>query len=365
MRISYVGPLPPIPGGIAQHGAHLVNGFRRQGHEVDTWSWASQYPGWLYKGEKRDRSSQPFDGTEFSLRWWNPISWFRVGRAARSADLVIVQWVTPFHGVQLGTLMRVTRPTPTICIVHNVVPHERIPLARALTRFALSATAHAIVHSSSQLDELQRLLPELSAHRFQLPPHLVRSRRDPVPDRPPLRLLLPGYVRPYKGVEVAIYGVLAYLQRHPDRPIELSILGDFWSPTKDEVQALVDSLHLQNAVRIEDGYLSDSAMLDEIASHHAALLPYTDATQSGIIPAVLAAGRPVISTRVGGLAEQVRDGLDSLLCPPNDPEAIADAIESLDTRYETYQRAAATAWASDAWDQIATDITQIIRDASL
>lgn len=361
MRISYVGPLPPLPGGIAQHGSHLVTGLQHLGHEVETWSWASQYPGWLYKGAKRDPSSQPFGGTQFSLSWWNPISWLRVGRTARSADLAIVQWVTPFHGVQLGTLMRIMRSTPTICVVHNVVPHERLPLARLLTKYALRATTHAVVHSVAQLDQLNELLPHLVASRVPMPPHLVRVRVAPAPDRPPLRLILPGYVRPYKGVEVAVRGVQAYVRRHPDRPIELSIIGDFWKPTSAEVQALVDSLLLGDLVRVQDGYLSDSAMLDEIASHHAALLPYSSATQSGIIPAVLAAGRPVISTRVGGLAEQVRDGVDSLLCPPNDPDAIADAIEMLDDRYETYQAAAATTWQPDAWDQVAADIVDIAR----
>jgi glycosyltransferase involved in cell wall biosynthesis len=40
----------------------------------------------------------------------------------------------------------------------------------------------------------------------------------------------------------------------------------------------------------------------------------------------LAAGRPVVATRVGGIPEIVRDGETGLLVPPEDPEALAGAI---------------------------------------
>jgi len=39
-----------------------------------------------------------------------------------------------------------------------------------------------------------------------------------------------------------------------------------------------------------------------------------------------ALGVPVIATRVGGIAETVRDGETGLTCPPGDPCALADAI---------------------------------------
>ncbi|TVR97799.1 MAG: glycosyltransferase family 1 protein [Rhodospirillales bacterium] len=42
-----------------------------------------------------------------------------------------------------------------------------------------------------------------------------------------------------------------------------------------------------------------------------------------------AAGRPLIATDVPGCRELVRDGVDGILVPPRDPEALADAIETL------------------------------------
>ena len=43
----------------------------------------------------------------------------------------------------------------------------------------------------------------------------------------------------------------------------------------------------------------------------------------------MAASLPVIATRVGGLPEVVTDGENGLLIPPQDPEALATALERL------------------------------------
>jgi glycosyltransferase involved in cell wall biosynthesis len=50
---------------------------------------------------------------------------------------------------------------------------------------------------------------------------------------------------------------------------------------------------------------------------------------SGAVRESLAVGKPVIATDVGGNRELVRDGETGLLVPPDDPDALADAISSL------------------------------------
>ena len=60
----------------------------------------------------------------------------------------------------------------------------------------------------------------------------------------------------------------------------------------------------------------------------ALLLPYREASQSGVAAAALAAGRGAIGTRVGGLAEQLSAAPRAILCEPT-PESLAEAI----TRY--------------------------------
>jgi glycosyltransferase involved in cell wall biosynthesis len=43
----------------------------------------------------------------------------------------------------------------------------------------------------------------------------------------------------------------------------------------------------------------------------------------------LALGLPVVATRVGGVAELVTDGVDAVLVPAGEPDALADALVAL------------------------------------
>ena len=56
------------------------------------------------------------------------------------------------------------------------------------------------------------------------------------------------------------------------------------------------------------------------------VLPYTDASQSGVVPLAFAFGKPVVVTRVGSIPELVDQGEDGLIVEPRDSLALAEAI---------------------------------------
>jgi glycosyltransferase involved in cell wall biosynthesis len=65
-----------------------------------------------------------------------------------------------------------------------------------------------------------------------------------------------------------------------------------------------------------------------------------------------AMGKPVVCTRLPGIADYVEDGVTGILVPPGDPDAMAEAIDSLwrdPARVESMGRAAAS-WASASFE---------------
>src|SRR5262249_55076199 len=73
-------------------------------------------------------------------------------------------------------------------------------------------------------------------------------------------------------------------------------------------------------------YIPDEEVEALFKAADVVVLPYRSATQSGVTHAAYALGVPVITTDVGGLSETVRPDHTGLVVPPEDPQALADAI---------------------------------------
>jgi glycosyltransferase involved in cell wall biosynthesis len=80
---------------------------------------------------------------------------------------------------------------------------------------------------------------------------------------------------------------------------------------------------------ILDEYISDEKRAELFRRASVVVLPYIEATQSGVIPMAYSFGKPVVATAVGGIPSQVEDGKTGYLVAPRDPNALATAILQL------------------------------------
>jgi glycosyltransferase involved in cell wall biosynthesis len=353
VKIVFIGPVPPLRGGIAQHSAQLVTALRARGHVVDVLSWAAQYPAVLYPGRQHDLDAVPFAGTRFAMRWWDPTTWFRAGRAARDADLLLVTWVIPpqlfpYRAVQLGA-----RRVPMVVVVHEPLPHEPKARDRFLTRRMFARSAGALVHAGAVADEVVELAPHVPVAVAPHPPNLTITR-SPLPAGPPWKLLFLGHLRPYKGLDIALGAVRHLADAGVDAT--LTVAGNPWRPP-DEWRASVRSLGVDHLVRFRFGYVPDPEMDALLATHHIVVAPYRQAAQSGVVPLALAAGRPVVATDVGGLPEAVHDGVDGIIVPPDDPGAFADGIRRAIDRLDDL--AAGASSVHDRWSEVAAAVEDL------
>jgi glycosyltransferase involved in cell wall biosynthesis len=75
-----------------------------------------------------------------------------------------------------------------------------------------------------------------------------------------------------------------------------------------------------------DGYVDERHLDELLAGSRLVLLPYLDATQSGVGLRAVASGIPCIVTDEGALPDLVPGELGSFVIPSGDPEALAAAI---------------------------------------
>jgi len=89
----------------------------------------------------------------------------------------------------------------------------------------------------------------------------------------------------------------------------------------------------QLACRDDVMCVNDHIPLKEVQKYFLAadvvVLPYVQASQSGVLLLAYAAGRPVIVTDTGGLSEVVENDLSGYVIPPKDVQALVRAITKI------------------------------------
>jgi glycosyltransferase involved in cell wall biosynthesis len=341
MRVAVVGPTHPLKGGVAAHTTELAHHLAGAGHRVDLVSWSRLYPARLYPGEQLVPSGvpdvEPYPRSTRPLSWARPDSWWRVGRSLRRHDLVVVVHVVPAVAPAHLALLRAARaggsrpgrlagpdPTPRVVVVaHNVLPHEPHPGARLLARRLFRRADRLVVHSAEQAEQARRLgVREVT--RVALPPHLPGGPREPRPphDGPP-RLLALGIVRDYKGVDLLIRAL-----REVPGPT-LTVAGELWGSAGDAVRALAADPVLAGRVDLRPGYVPGPEVAGLLARHDVLALPYRAATASQNVQLGFAHGLPVLATRAGTFATDVRDGTDGVLVEPGSVAELAEGLRRL------------------------------------
>ncbi len=326
MRIAVVGPTHPIKGGVSQHTTVLAQRLVAAGHQVQIVSWLRQYPKRLYRGKQTvdEPEFDLFEPVYRTLSWNSPLSWARAGwRLRHDVDLVVFAHITPVQVVPYLAMIKILgRHGPTVVIVaHNVLPHERSRVDAIMVARLFNAADRVIAHSDTEA-ELARSITRTPVRAAAIAPAMPAGfvRRSPEPGEH-RRLLFFGLVRPYKGLDV----LLRALAAGPD-DVQLRVVGEFWGGTA-ATASLIDELGLADRVELRPGYAAADEVPALFADVDALVLPYRSATGSQGVWTGFEFGVPVIVTRAGHLADDVRDGVDGMVAEPDDVVSLSAAIE--------------------------------------
>ena len=159
----------------------------------------------------------------------------------------------------------------------------------------------------------------------------------PLPSTP--TILFFGRLEYYKGLDLLVEAAEIAAQHIPDLRVIVAGQG----PDAPRCQALVRSPALFDW-RL--GFVPHGETASLFAEASVVVLPYRDASQSGVVPMAFANGRPVIATDVGSLSEAVHDGEDGLMVRDVSATAVAAAIVRIFTETALLTRLAAGATAA-------------------
>ena len=329
MKVTIVGPAYPLRGGIAHHTYWLSRQLAARGHDVQVISFRRLYPALLFPGKtERDTSRLKLDAGALSvLAPLSPTTWRKAIQITKAfaPDLIVFQWWQPFFAPLVGTLARAFRRAGIRQMIecHNVYPHEGSPFDRLLLKFAFAPVDHFITHSVVDRDKLARAFPQKQIAVSPLPRFTEFSGAS-AHQRDGRRLLFFGKVRRYKGLDVLLRAMPKVLEQ---AACELLIVGEFYDGI-ERYRRLIRALGIAPHVRIDDRYVPNEEVADIFARADVLVLPYVSASQSGVAQIAFANALPVIASTAGGLAETVRDGVNGLLFPPGDADALAAQIVS-------------------------------------
>ena len=331
-RFCLIGPTYPYRGGIAHYTTLLAQALRLE-HKVLLISFSRQYPSWIFPGRSdRDPSERPLQtDAEYLLDPLKPLSWWRTLRRIDEwqPEVVVIPWWVPFWApawAVLGRGIKRLKPTPKLLFIcHNVLPHEKGLLDKVALRLALAAGDGFAVHAQADGKRLLTQFPEAKMAVSPLPTYAALGQKTAdlpitLPDDVPIALFF-GLVRPYKGVDVLLEAMALV-----ERPLHLIIAGEFW---QDEAayRAQIERLGLGTAVTILNKYVPDEEVTALMTVADVVVLPYRSATQSAIVQVAFGQVKPVITTDVGGLAEAVQHNCTGLIVPPEEPAALAAAMD--------------------------------------
>ncbi|MGX9854068.1 glycosyltransferase family 4 protein [Limimaricola variabilis] len=179
----------------------------------------------------------------------------------------------------------------------------------------------------SDFARAQAMLFSDPAHWHKL--HVVHCGVDPAlyddaPPTPDDRLLFVGRLAAIKGVPVLLRALARVRESRPE--VTLDLVGD--GEDRAMLERLSGELGLDGAVRFH-GYLGQAEVARMLGTTSALVLPSFAEGVPVVLMEAMAAARPVIATRVGGVAELVEDGVSGLLVPPGAEAPLAQAMLTL------------------------------------
>lgn len=198
-----------------------------------------------------------------------------------------------------------------------VINLERYYLSKIKNLIAITSEISSIVKKYSPNVNIFMIDNPIDANFFEI----IDTSRKPT-------ILFVAAITYRKGLHILLKAFESLQRKIPD--IKLRIAGiEHWDPT------YVNTLkkNYQSYLESEDitflGTISQAQLYEELSNCSLLCLPSLAESAPMVIAQSLAAGKPVISTKVGGIPDMIDDKVTGILLEPNNIEMLERAIEEI------------------------------------
>lgn len=342
MKIAILSPFYPFRGGMAQFSGRLYEELSKT-NEVQLFNFTTLYPSFLFPGKTQyvtDDDSAVSVKSKRLLSSINPFSYYTTASAINkfSPDILIVPYWMSFLAPALGTVCRfIKKKTKIIGLIHNAIPHEKRFFDRPFAKYFFSQCDGFVALSNLVRDDLKAIIPQKPV---LVSPHPIYdhygNRIDRAEaclklgvDKDKKILLFFGLIREYKGLDILIES-MALL----DNSYQLVIAGECYGSFQDYL-ASIEASPLKNNIKVMQEYIPDEKVSLLFSAADVLVLPYRDATQSGVVAVAYQMETPLIATNVGALGDSIRKASTGIVVNDVSSIALSEGIKGYFAEEET------------------------------
>lgn len=267
----------------------------------------------------------PFDRPRLRQPWKQLVCLRRILRAVRDfrPDVIHLQSGHLWFNLALPLL----RDYPLVLTIHDPRPHlgdhESRKTPEAVRALAYRRADRVIAHAQPVKKEIVEHLG-IAADKIHVVPHVAIGDRgaDEHGAEEEGLVLFFGRIWEYKGLDYLIRAEPLITARAPQARFLIAGEGENFARYER-------SMRHPERFEVHNRWISDGERTTMFRRASVVVLPYVEATQSGVVPIAYAHAKPVVATRTGGLPEVVDHGRTGFLVPPRDEAALAEAITCL------------------------------------
>ncbi|MCU6709534.1 glycosyltransferase family 4 protein [Paenibacillus sp. J5C_2022] len=360
---------PEQPGGVSSMVPYIQERFMKLGWEMELFS----LPKRVRDKGQGEVKFHTFDHTPFAgsrivdkyIQTYRDYVWWTEMRIKKKYDIIHAH-----HPIAALVMKQLFPETPLIVTIHSSYERELILNGKIKEgspdhRF-LAAIYRELEQRADRLltvsDSFRSYLGQYVEHPQNIgviPNGFDEKRFKPIAhDNAVPQLITVCRLVPAKGLDILLHAC-ADLKRR-EHAFVLHIIGD--GPIREELETLAKELGLYDDI-IFYGYMLHPE--EFMPFFDIFVLPSRAEAFGSVFAEAALCWLALVGSNVGGIAEQIEDGVNGLLVPPEDPAALATALEKLVSdphfRYNL---------ARDAWNKAKKDysirrvITQLKKEYS-